>query len=94
MAKLPYSKLGWKNSIGIWYFFENELILDFGGHNGLKQSQNLKLDFKFARVKSASAWLKRCVDFNSDHSFEFCTLTESWQNSKALKLLVTSYCIY
>ena len=54
IAKMPISRLRGKNTIAIWYFNKNELIWDFGGHTGLKQPQNLKLDFKSARVKSAS----------------------------------------
>ena len=77
MVKLPPSRLKWKNAIAIWYFNKIGLIWDFGGHTGLKQPQNLKLDFKSARSNSANSCLTRSVNFISGHSFKIRTYSES-----------------
>ena len=90
MTKWPISSLRFKNAIAIWYLNENELIWDFRGHTGLKQTQNLKLDFKSAWAKSTNSCLKMSVDYICVQIFKKWTHSEFLQNSTYSKCFFKS----
>ena len=69
MGKWPLIGLRGENTIVIQYLDEIQLIIAFGGHIGLKQPRNLKLDFMCAFEKYAEFYLERSVDFVSDWIF-------------------------
>ena len=90
MTNLLLSRLRWKNAIVIWYLNENELIWDFRGHTGLKQTQNLKFDFKSAWAKSTNSCLKLSVDYICGQIFKKWTHSEFLQNSTYSKCFFKS----
>ena len=70
LAKWPLTSLKWQNQIAIWYFNENEVIWNYGGHIGLKQPRNYKFNFGWAWAKSTLPHLNKSVDFTSNRSIK------------------------